>query len=108
MKLPVKTAGLDSGYDTIAIHFGLSRLGIKAFIRPCERGVRRNTDKFSIKDFIWKPESNFYVCPNNCKLTYRGTWIWRGIPMQNYVSNPKDCDNCSNRKLCFTPNLRKR
>ena len=108
MKLPIKTAGLDSGYDTIAIHYGLTRLGIKAFIRPCERGIRRNTNMFSIKDFIWNKEQNCYICPNNCKLTFRGIWKWQGIPMQNYISNPKECDKCKYRQICFTKNLRKR
>lgn len=27
--------------------------------------------------------------------------------MRNYISNPKECDNCKYRQVCFTENLRK-
>jgi len=43
MKLPIQAAGLDSGYDTIVIHYGLARLGIETFIRPCDRGTKATT-----------------------------------------------------------------
>lgn len=102
MKLPVKNAGLDSGYDTIAIHFGLSRLGIKAFVRPYQRGIRKNNNKFPITEFIWDKENDCYICPCGSTLTFRGIYKYTGIPCRNYISHPSDCNKCQYKAQCFT------
>lgn len=105
---PIQAAGLDSGYDTIAIHFGLTRLGIEAFIHQTKRGVRRNSDMMSIDEFQWAPEKDCYICPNGCELTYRGTWAVMGTPTRHYVSRQQDCTKCEYRAKCFTKNRRSR
>lgn len=102
MRFPVKTAGLDSGYDTIAVHFGLTRLGVTAYISPCERGIRKESDRLSAAQFQWKPEEDCYECPNHKKLTYRATWICAGIPTRNYGASAEDCKGCPYREKCFT------
>lgn len=99
---PVKAAGLDSGYDTIAIHYGLTRLGISAFIHPCKRGIRRESKRVSIEQFTWDPTHNCYICPNQCKLNYRETWSRKGVPLKNYVAVQSNCRQCPYRENCIT------
>ena len=109
MKLPVKAAGLDGGYDTIAIHYGLTRLGIKAFIRPCRRGVKKRTKWLSRKDFIWDSLNNKYICPNNKELKYSCmTYPKASSPMLIYASKSEDCKNCQYRIKCFAANKKHR
>ena len=97
---PIREAGLDSGYDTIAIHFGLTRLGVAAYIPPFRRGARDG--RLSGEKFQWEPEKDRYVCPNGCELTFRGVWMTKGVPMRNYVSCQTDCGNCPKRNKCVT------
>ena len=61
---PIRSAGLDSGYDTNRIHYGLTRLGITAYIRPCMRGTRQTPKRFTQNDFIWDAQNNKFICPN--------------------------------------------
>ena len=107
-KYPIKTAGLDSGYDTTAVHFGLTRLGITAFIRPCKRGIRIKSKKLTIEQFRWDPIQDCYICPNNSKLTYRGMWSKNGVPHRNYVSVQGDCRICPYRENCISEKMRVR
>ena len=102
MGFAVKTAGLDSGYDTIAIHYGLTRLGITAYIRPCERGKKKDSDSLTVKDFQWLPEEDCYLCPNGKRLTYRGTWMAAGVPLRNYGALMEDCGQCPYKTRCST------
>ena len=101
--------GLDGGYDTIAIHFGLARLGIQAFIRPCDRGGKKETKWLSRKDFIWDNLNNRYVCPNNKELKYScTTYPKSSSPMLIYASKSEDCQNCKYRIKCFASNKKRR
>ena len=102
MGLPVKAAGLDSGYDTIGVHFGLTRIGITAYIAPAKRGVRTEGERLGIEAFSWHPQEDCYVCPNHKKLTYRATWICAGIPTRNYGASMEDCKACPYREKCVT------
>ena len=79
---PIQSAGMDSGYDTIRIHYGLTRLGITAFIRPCRRGSRKHSDMIPAEEFIWDADKDCYICPNGCELTFRGNWKRKGIPLK--------------------------
>lgn len=109
MRLPIRAAGLDSGYDTIAIHFGLSKLGIKAFIRPCDRGSKKETKWLSRKEFIWDNLNNRYICPNNKELKYRCmTYPKASPPMLIYASKSEDCQDCKYRIKCFAANKKHR
>lgn len=102
LKLPIKAAGLDSGYDTIAIHYGLNRLGIKTFIRPFERGFKKETKWFSRKDFTWDKNNNRYICHNRKELPYRWITYPKGnVPMLIYAANNKDCQYCPLRDKCI-------
>ena len=103
MGLPVKRAGLDTGYDTIAVHFGLTRIGVTAYIPPIRRDVQKKEEgRLTLEDFQWKPEEDCYECPNHKKLTYRATWICAGIPTRNYGASMEDCKACPYREKCFT------
>lgn len=101
---PIQSAGLDSGYDTIAIHYGLTRLGIEAFIRPCQRGARSASKWFVHEDFQWDAERNIYICPNGCTLSFR--WITRprnSQPCFIYVASNDDCRHCPYKSSCIPP-----
>ena len=104
MHYPIKSAGLDSGYDTIPIHYGLTHLGIDAYIRPCMRGTGRG-NTISKDKFIWQPERNCYICPNGCELDYRGTWKSHGVPLRSYVSKRSDCKACQYGPQCYVKRL---
>ena len=104
MHYPIKSAGLDSGYDTIPIHYGLTRLGIDAYIRPCKRGIRKTCDKFSVEEFKWNPSQNCYICPNQCKLTFRGIWTRKKVPVRTYASSSSNCNVCKFRAQCYSKN----
>ena len=99
---PIRSAGLDSGYDTIRIHYGLTRLGIMPFIRPCRRGLRKNSNMIPSEDFIWDVFKDCYICPNGSELTFRGRWFKKGVPLRTYVSDLSECKNCELRPRCFT------
>lgn len=100
MHYPIKSAGLDSGYDTIRIHYGLSRLGITAYIRPCLRGDRKSPRWFSRSDFKWNAKSNKFVCPNG-KTWYLSGWqnlkkVCRSLFMPQKIATAMH--------VCFAPN----
>lgn len=99
---PVQSAGLDSGYDTIRIHYGLTRLGITAYIRPCLRGDRKTLKWFSRSNFTWNAISNKFVCPNGKDLVFK--WMARpqkGIPLLVYAAENSDCKECKLRGKCI-------
>lgn len=103
MHYPIKSAGLDSGYDTIRIHYGLSRLGITAYIRPCLRGDRKSPRWFSRSDFKWNAKSNKFVCPNGKNLVFK--WMAKpkkGMPLLIYAAENSDCNACSLRTKCIS------
>ena len=101
---PIRSAGLDSGYDTIRIHYGLTRLGITAYIRPCLRGTGRG-DTIPSDKFLWMTDRDCYICPNGCELTSRGTWISHGVPLRSYVSKRSDCRICQYGPNCYVKRL---
>ena len=98
----IREAGLDSGYDTIAIHFGLARLGVTAYIPPCRRGIRKDSNRLSAEKFRWEPENDRYICPNGRELTFRGIWKTKGVPMRSYACSKTDCAKCPKREKCVT------
>ena len=106
---PIQSAGLDSGYDTIRIHYGLARLGITAYIRPCRRGNRKECKWFTQDDFIWVREENKFICPAGKDLLFRGVSRQRsGPPLLTYATKNRDCNGCTFRGKCFTPKKRHR
>lgn len=105
---PIRFAGLDSGYDTIRIHYGLTRLGITPFIRPTKRGIKQNGKMLSIEEFLWDPQKDCYICPNGCILTYRGTWMRKGMPQRAYAASTLGCKQCLYRERCFSERTKSR
>lgn len=107
-RYPIQTAGLDSGYDTIPIHFGLTQLGVTAFIRPCKRGIRKKNGRLSAEDFLWDPIQDCYICPNHCRLIFRGIWMKQGVPLRNYMATQTECKRCPYRSACLTEKIKAR
>ena len=103
-KYPIQNAGLDSGYDTIGIHYGLTKLGITAFIRPNRKRKGKGIQWISTYEFAWDAEHDRYVCPAGKYLPHR--WTVRPTatqPAYIYAANNKDCANCEFRHRCFSP-----
>lgn len=100
---PITNAGLDSGYDTITVHHGLTALGIKGYISECARGSGPHVkdDMFALRAFRFDAARDRYVCPNRCFLTFRTTTHHRGTPVTRYSARTQDCNNCDLRSRCF-------
>lgn len=106
---PIRFAGLDSGYDTIRIHYGLTRLGITPYIRPCRRGKRKESKWLTKDDFMWVAEENKFICPDGKNLLFQ--WVSRpknGSPILTYAAQESDCSSCRSRAKCFAPKRRRR
>lgn len=105
LKIAYRFAGLDSGYDTVAVHHGLHELGIRGYIH-LNNGHNANWRKerglYSIDDFKYDAINDGYICPNGCTLRYIGVRKVRYRVGKNYVSRSKDCKCCSLKSRCIT------
>lgn len=51
--------------------------------------------------FIYNSEGDYYSCPSNKKLTYRGTYeILEGIFNKEYRASRKECNSCPLKEKC--------
>lgn len=99
---PIQSAGLDSGYDTIRIHYGLTRLGIAAYIRPCMRGTRNKNKWFTHSDFIRDTKNDKFICPNGKDLVFQ--WVTKpskSMPLLVYAAQNSDCKECGLKGRCI-------
>lgn len=105
LKLPYRWAGLDSGYDTVAVHHGLHKLGMRGYIH-LNNGHNANWRKekglFSIDDFKYNPQNDYYICPNGCTLRFIGVRKVRYRVGKNYVTRSEDCKSCPLKSRCIT------
>ncbi|AGA68161.1 transposase [Desulfitobacterium dichloroeliminans LMG P-21439] len=104
LRLPFRYAGLDSGYDTVAVHHGLHQLGVRAYI-PINPGHtahwRKERGLFAIEDFHYDALNDCYICPNGCTLRYIGVRKVRYRVGKNYVTRSEDCKNCPLKSQCI-------
>lgn len=70
-----------------------SKLPIVPYTRP--KG--KKTDKFRKNDYQYHQDLDYYICPNQKYLTYRGLDS-QGFKI--YKSKTKDCKNCPFKHLC--------
>ncbi|MCM1565905.1 IS1182 family transposase [Dehalobacter sp. 4CP] len=105
LKIPFRFAGLDSGYDTVAVHHGLHKLGIRGYIHlntGHNASWRKERGLFSIDDFRYDGKNDCYICPNGCTLHYIGVRKVRYRVGKNYVSRSQDCKSCPLKNRCIT------
>lgn len=105
LNIAYRFAGLDSGYDTVAVHHGLHELGIRGYIHlntGHNANWRKERGLFSIEDFKYDAINDRYICPNGCTLRYIGVRKVRYRVGKNYVSKSKDCKCCPLKSLCIT------
>ena len=105
LQLPYRWAGLDSGYDTVAVHHGLHKLGMRGYIH-LNNGHTANWRKerglFAIGDFRYDIQNDCYICPNGRTLRYIGVRKVRYRVGKNYVSRTGDCKDCPVKSRCIT------
>ena len=105
LRLPFRWAGLDSGYDTVAVHHGLHELGMRGYIHlntGHNANWRKERGLFSIDDFTYDAQNDCYICPNGCTLRYIGVRKVRYRVGKNYVTRSEDCKSCPLKSRCIT------
>lgn len=50
--------------------------------------------------FTYNDEGDYYICPEDKKLIYKGTWKDGNYYNKYYGANKKDCDVCPGREKC--------
>ena len=89
--------GVDAGYHNAPTCHQIASRGIQPVV-----GFRRHTCKgeFTGKNrFIYDPQRNVYLCPQNHDLTWRTT---NRDGYREYWSDSKTCKGCPRRAECFS------
>ena len=88
----------DAGYDFAEIHHDMLERGIKTYI-PARKSKVKDDDYFSSDVFVYDPETNTLICPNNQRLyaaTYRP-----GTGTVQYRCLKKSCSMCPLKSKCL-------
>lgn len=95
-KYEVNNVCLDAGYKTPAIAREVSLNDQKLFL-PYNRPKGMKKDTFSKKEFVYDPDHDVYICPNDQLLKY-STTDSKGYRI--YKSDRKICKDCPLLKQC--------
>ena len=96
-KFCVTSVGLDAGYFTSAVCYGLEERHIYAMM-----GYRRPTHKkgfFYKREYQYDAENDVYICPQGQSLIYKTT---SREGYRHYDSDSKICQACPEKKSCTT------
>ena len=74
--------------------------GIKTYLPKCQTSGNQAKGLFGKRDFIYKPESDEYVCPAGERAIYRFSRQEDGKLIRRYWSSA--CTNCSMKSQCTT------
>lgn len=91
----VRAVGLDAGYASAAIAYGLEQRGIYGVTGY--RQPNHGEGLFAKRKFRYEKERDVYVCPNQQELVYRTT---NRKGYRQYHSNPEQCRACPLRLQC--------
>jgi len=96
----INKMGGDRGYDTVKVHIGLKIREIQGYI--AERKHKSTARGLSRERFIYDPNRDLFICPNNKELIYKRTAKKReGVYQRVYNSFAKDCKHCKLKDKCL-------
>jgi hypothetical protein len=93
----------DTGYSSGEVYAFLEKKGLRGFIPP------HGTYKGCPDGFTYDRAGDYYLCPNNKKLLFKGTKPnAKGIKVNHYASVRKDCFGCAYARDCKGKSYEKR
>ena len=95
------TCVADSKYGTIDNYLDCHDLEVKSHFAPIEkahRGFGSRKGIFSKEDFVYKPETDTFICPNGEELTRRN--FNKRRQHWEYTASKKACQQCYLRQNC--------
>lgn len=93
----IQNLAADAGYSSGENYALLEALGVNSFIPP------HGTYKGGPEGFTFIEEGNYYLCPNNKKVTFRKIRIEKknSIKKNVYLTTRKDCRDCPFKRSCI-------
>jgi transposase len=95
-----KEIGADAGFDSPEIHAEMLGLDIKTYITERNKKNQFTGQTYSVRDFLYDSENDEYICPNNCRLTFKT--FRKGEGQKIYRSKHQDCKSCPLRENCIS------
>ena len=92
----------DTGYSSGENYFFLEDQGLKSFIPP------HGTYKGGPKGFIYMEDGNYWLCPQQKKVTFRKQKLEKGTLKDNYFTRRSDCKGCPIKGQCIGKSHEKR
>jgi hypothetical protein len=93
-KLTVEEVVADTGYSSGEALKSLEENNIIGYIPNRAQFV------YERPGFTYNSQGDYYTCPDNCMLTYRGTHKDGEYFNKHYRANKKDCNTCPLRSKC--------
>lgn len=87
----------DTGYSSGENYAFLEQIGLKSFIPP------HGTYKGGPEGFTYHKEGDYWLCPNNKKVTFRKITIEKNRNNNKkklYLTRPSDCKGCPYKSSC--------
>ena len=92
----------DAGYYNTEAIINCEKMGIETHISVPAPPLK-NPQLFQKKDFIYDAENDFYICPANQKLMFKGMVREHGRSLRRYEPKAANtCKDCSIRTQCTT------
>ena len=99
-RIRVDEAAADAGYDVIAVHKPLADLEVTTYIPAVEhRNGSSDGSRFSVRDFVYQPETDSYSCPGGKTLSLTGVQDFTMM----YRAKRADCQACPLASQCLSP-----
>lgn len=104
--LRVPSLSADKGYGKGPLYKELVEAGVVGYIPHARQGNwTKEQELYGVKDFVYVPERNVYLCPVGKELVYRHldlAWpqvkhVWR--------AQTQDCKGCAQRGACTTAKI---
>jgi transposase len=92
----------DSGYHTGANYTYVKSHDIDAYIpdKNQESDRRKAENAFATDHFIYHPDEDVFVCPQNHPLVFKRQYPERGVQLREYSC--RDCPKCPDQKRCVS------
>lgn len=104
--LKVPSVSADKGYGKGPLYKDLAEAGVVGYIPHAKVGNWTKEQKlYGVKDFVYVPERNVYLCPAGKELAYRHLDVaW---PQVKHVwrAQRQDCKGCEQRGRCTTAKI---
>lgn len=92
----------DTGYSSGENYSFLERQGLRSFIPP------HGTYKGGPEGFTYVEDGNYWLCPQQKKVTFRKQKLEKGTLKDNYFTRRSDCKGCPIKDQCIGKSHEKR